>query len=75
MIASSASIVGDLGVLPLTAVKFVIGRAFVARTDAKKDLAAMDRGWLTLRFPGRDINRDADALAQRVYDAVIGGAE
>lgn len=43
MIASSASIVGDLGVFPLTAVKFVIGRAFVARADAEQRAEGVKR--------------------------------
>lgn len=43
--------------------------------DAKKDAAAHDRGYLTVRFPGWRINKDPDSLAQKVYDAVMGGGE
>lgn len=41
--------------------------------DAKKDLAALDMGFVTLRFTGSQIFRDADGCAQKVYDAVCGG--
>lgn len=40
--------------------------------DRKTDAAAQDRGWLTMRFAGWRINKDADSLAQNVYDAVMG---
>lgn len=43
--------------------------------DKRKDAAARDRGWLTLRFRGKDIFKDADQCAQKVYDAIYGGAE
>lgn len=43
--------------------------------DRRKDAAARDRGWLTLRFRGKEIFKDADQCAQKVYDAVYGGAE
>lgn len=42
--------------------------------DAKKDMAALDRGFLTMRFPGWRINKDPDSCAQKVYDAIFGGA-
>lgn len=41
--------------------------------DRKKDAAALARGFLTLRFTGSEIFRDADGCAQKVYDAVHGG--
>lgn len=40
--------------------------------DAKKDAAALDRGYLTLRFTGSQIHRDADGCAQKIFDAVLG---
>lgn len=40
--------------------------------DAKKDAAALDRGYLTLRFTGSQIHRDADGCAQKIFDAVCG---
>jgi hypothetical protein len=40
--------------------------------DAKKDAAALNRGYLTLRFTGSQIYQDADACAQKIYDAVYG---
>ena len=40
--------------------------------DQKKDEAAMDRGFLTMRFTGSEIFRDADRCAQKIYDAVCG---
>lgn len=43
--------------------------------DRKKDAAAHDRGFLTMRFTGSQIHRAADECAQRVYDAVYGGAK
>jgi very-short-patch-repair endonuclease len=39
--------------------------------DKKKDQAALDRGWLTVRFSGSDIHRDADGLAKRILELVI----
>lgn len=42
--------------------------------DRKKDAAAHDRGYLTMRFTGSQIHRDADGCAQKVWDAVYGGA-
>lgn len=41
--------------------------------DLKKDAAALDRGFLTMRFTGSAIFRDADGCAQKIYDAVYGG--
>lgn len=41
--------------------------------DAKKDEAALSYGFLTLRFTGLAIFRDADGCAQKIYDAVHGG--
>lgn len=38
--------------------------------DLKKDAAAMDRGFLTMRFTGSQIFRDADGCAQKIFDAV-----
>lgn len=43
--------------------------------DRRKDLAALERGYLTLRFTGTQIFRDADKCAQQVFDAVCGGAQ
>lgn len=40
--------------------------------DAKKDLAALDQGFLTMRFTGSQIYRDADGCAQKIFDAVLG---
>lgn len=40
--------------------------------DRKKDQAAHDRGYLTLRFTGSDIHRDADGIAKRVIQALVG---
>jgi hypothetical protein len=40
--------------------------------DAKKDQAALDYGFLTLRFTGSRIFRDAEGCAQKIYDAVHG---
>lgn len=40
--------------------------------DAKKDAAALDRGFLTMRFTGSQIFRDADSCAQKIFDAVQG---
>lgn len=41
--------------------------------DARKDAAALSYGFLTLRFTGSAIFRDADGCAQKIYDAVHGG--
>jgi very-short-patch-repair endonuclease len=41
--------------------------------DAKKDRAALDRGYLTMRFTGSEIFRNADACALKIYDAICGG--
>lgn len=41
--------------------------------DAKKDTAALDSGFVTLRFTGSQIFRDAEGCAQKIYDAVHGG--
>lgn len=41
--------------------------------DQKKDAAAHDRGYLTMRFTGSQIHRDADGCAQKVWDVVYGG--
>jgi very-short-patch-repair endonuclease len=41
--------------------------------DARKDAAAADRGYLTMRFTGSRIHRDADGCAQKIFDAVCGG--
>ncbi len=38
--------------------------------DARKDAAALERGYLTLRFTGSQINKDADACARKVFDVV-----
>lgn len=43
--------------------------------DRKKDAAAHDHGYLTIRFSGSDIFRDADACAKRIYDVIFAGAE
>jgi very-short-patch-repair endonuclease len=40
--------------------------------DAKKDAAALDRGFLTMRFTGSQIHRDPDGCAQKIFDAVCG---
>lgn len=41
--------------------------------DQKKDAAARDRGFLTMRFTGSQIHRNADGCAQKVWDVVYGG--
>lgn len=41
--------------------------------DQKKDAAAHDRGFLTMRFTGSEIHKSADACAQKVFDVVYGG--
>lgn len=38
--------------------------------DRKKDQAALDRGWLTVRFTGSEIHRDADGIAKRIFELV-----
>jgi very-short-patch-repair endonuclease len=43
--------------------------------DKKKDAAAHDRGFLTMRFTGSQIHRDADGCAQKIFQAVYGGAK
>lgn len=40
--------------------------------DWQKDANAHDRGYLTMRFTGSQIFRDADGCAQKIYDAVCG---
>jgi hypothetical protein len=40
--------------------------------DMRKDAAARDRGYLTMRFTGSQIHRDADGCAQKIFDAVCG---
>jgi len=40
--------------------------------DARKDAAALERGFLTMRFTGSQIHRDADGCAQKIFDAVLG---
>lgn len=41
--------------------------------DRKKDAAAHDRGYLSMRFTGSQISRDADACANKIYQVVYGG--
>lgn len=41
--------------------------------DARKDISALDRGFLTMRFTGSQIFRNPDGCAQKVFDAVRGG--
>lgn len=41
--------------------------------DWQKDANAHDRGYLTMRFTGSQIFRDADGCAQKIFDAVLGG--
>lgn len=41
--------------------------------DKKKDAAAHDRGYLTMRFTGSEIHKQADICAQRIFDVVYGG--
>lgn len=43
--------------------------------DKKKDAAAHDRGYLTMRFTGSQIHRAADECAQKIFDVVYGGAK
>jgi very-short-patch-repair endonuclease len=40
--------------------------------DWQKDANAHDRGYLTMRFTGSQIFRDADGCAQKIYDSVFG---
>lgn len=40
--------------------------------DAKKDAAAHDRGFLTMRFRGSEIYRAPDQCAQNIFEAVYG---
>jgi hypothetical protein len=40
--------------------------------DWQKDANAHDRGYLTMRFTGSQIFRDADGCAQKIHDAVHG---
>jgi very-short-patch-repair endonuclease len=42
--------------------------------DKRKDQAAHDRGYLTMRFTGSRIHRGADECAQEVFGFVYGGA-
>lgn len=41
--------------------------------DWQKDANAHDRGYLTMRFTGSQIHKDADGCAQKIFDAVYGG--
>lgn len=43
--------------------------------DARKDAAAHDRGFLTMRFSGSDIHRFADHCAKKVFQTVYGGGK
>lgn len=40
--------------------------------DWQKDANAHDRGYLTMRFTGSQIHKDADGCAQKIFDAVCG---
>lgn len=40
--------------------------------DWQKDANAHDRGFLTMRFTGTEIWKDADGCAQKIFDAVLG---
>lgn len=40
--------------------------------DRRKDQAAHDRGYLTMRFTGSQIHRDSDGCAQRIFELVYG---
>lgn len=42
--------------------------------DMRKDQAAQDRGFLTMRFTGSQIHRNADGCAKEIFDFVHGGA-
>lgn len=53
------------------------GKEFHSSADQKKhdwqkDANAHDRGFLTMRFTGSQIFRDADGCAQKIFDAVCG---
>lgn len=41
--------------------------------DQKKDAAAHDRGYLSMRFSGSQIHREPDGCAKRVFQVVYGG--
>lgn len=41
--------------------------------DKKKDQAAHDRGYLTVRFSGSQIHRDADGCAGSIFNFIYGG--
>jgi very-short-patch-repair endonuclease len=41
--------------------------------DAKKDAAARDRGFISIRFSGSQIHRDADGCAADIFSVVYGG--
>jgi very-short-patch-repair endonuclease len=43
--------------------------------DKKKDAAAHDRGYLTMRFTGSEIHRSADNCAGKVFQVIYGGAK
>lgn len=56
------------------------GKEFHSSADQKahdqtKDAAAHDRGFLTMRFSGSQIHRDADGCANKISQAVYGGAK
>jgi len=38
--------------------------------DAKKDAAAHDRGYLTMRFTGSQIHREPDKCAQKIFEVI-----
>jgi hypothetical protein len=40
--------------------------------DTTKDAAALNRGYLTMRFSGSQIHRDPDGCAQKIFDVVSG---
>ncbi|WP_024337997.1 DUF559 domain-containing protein [Bradyrhizobium japonicum] len=42
--------------------------------DMRKDQAAHDRGYLTMRFTGSQIHRGADECAKEIFDFVHGGS-
>jgi very-short-patch-repair endonuclease len=42
--------------------------------DMRKDQAAHDRGYLTMRFTGSRIHRGADECAKEIFDFVYGGS-
>lgn len=43
--------------------------------DRKKDAAAHDRGYLTIRFDGSSIFMQADECAKKIYDVIFAGAD